>query len=417
MKRKIRHWLRTQAHSPRIVIGFSLLSGLALIGWWLRFLSPADVPALLLTLGTVGMPTLGLAWSGYRLEQSDIASDRYVRPVAWCLGGAVGLLAVALPTMLIFPWHDPVVAIAWTHFAVTAGAIGGFAVGYVEARAVQREVDATAAAVRADQLAEERQVLAYLNDLLRHEVLNSAQIIGGHASLLLEEPPTPSRKRRLETIDSETESLQAVIDDVRVMLDANARTNQPAVVDLSTLLVETVTMVQTEYTVDIDTTIPASITVDGNDGLKRIFMNVLENAIEHNDNECPHVELTVETTSETVTVTIADDGPGIPQDERATLFDRKSSNHGLGLYLVRILVTRYGGAVDLVETGPEGSVFAITLPRASSQRRQDTNEREIGPTGQHSSENAREQRDCSRNRHHGPTRESPSSVVSTASLQ
>ncbi|OVE83809.1 ATP-binding protein [Natronolimnobius baerhuensis] len=351
------------------------------------------------------MPTLGLAWGGYRLEQSDIDTDRYARPIAWCLGGAVGLLAVTLPTMLIFPWHDPVVALAWTHFAVTAGAVGGFAVGYVEARAVQREVEATAAAVRADQLDEERQVLAYLNDLLRHEVLNSAQIIGGHASLLLEEPPTTRRQARLETINRETESLQAVIDDVRVMLEANARSDQSTVVDLSTLLTETVSAMQTNYNAEINATIPASITVDGNDGLKRIFTNVLENAIEHNDNECPHVDLSVETTPETVTVTIADDGPGIPESERETLFDRKSSNHGLGLYLVRILVHRYGGTVDLVETSPEGSVFAITLPRASTQRCRSSADDEATRTDDYASDSDRKP---------GASGESASATTSTA---
>ncbi|MFC6765254.1 ATP-binding protein, partial [Natrinema soli] len=46
--------------------------------------------------------------------------------------------------------------------------------------------------------------------------------------------------------------------------------------------------------------------------------------------------------------------------------ERKSTNHGLGLSLSRILAGRYGGTVGLADTGPDGSVFVVTLPRASS---------------------------------------------------
>ena len=380
MKRKITVDRRPRIRSPWIVIGFCLCSSLALGGWWARYLSPADIPALLLTSGTIGMPTVGLAWSAYRLEQSEIDPDRYARPVTWCLGGAIGFLAVTLPTMLIFPWHDPQATIAWAHFAVTAGAVGGFTVGYIEARAVQQEVEATAAAVRADQLAEERKVLTYLNDLLRHEVLNSAQIIGGHASLLLETPPSERRRDRLETIQRESEALEAVIDDIRVMLDANANPDQSAVVDLSELLEETVAAVRTAYDVELDATVPESIAVRGNDGIERIFANVLENAIEHNDSETPHVDLTVESTPDTVTVTVSDNGPGIPPEARETLFERKSSNHGLGLYLVRILTNRYGGSVELTETGPDGSTFTVTLPRATDRPETDATVERLEPT-------------------------------------
>ncbi len=75
--------------------------------------------------------------------------------------------------------------------------------------------------------------------------------------------------------------------------------------------------------------------------------------------------MTVDEQPETVTVTVADDGPGIPDKERERLFERKSTNHGLGLYLSRILANRYGGTVDLADTGPDGSVFVVALPRAS----------------------------------------------------
>lgn len=369
--------VRLPRRAPWLVSGLGMLSVTALLGWWALLLSPTDVTFLLLSLGTTGMPALGLVWGGYRLARSEIEPTRYGRIVAWFLSGAIGVLGVTLATMLIFPWTSLVGTVLWAHFAITAGAVAGFAIGTVEARAIQREVEATAAAVRADQLAEEREVLTYLNALLRHEVLNSTQIIGGNASLLLKDVADvhdhdhnhghdhDRRRERLETIERESEALEAVIDDVRSLLDANARPNRPAVIDLAILLEETVTTMRATTDAEIDATIPESVTVEGNDGVRRIFENLLENAIEHNDSETPRVAVTAETGTETVVVTVADDGPGIPDELRETLFERKSQDHGLGLYLARILTNRYGGSIELAETGPDGSTFTVTLPRAS----------------------------------------------------
>lgn len=349
---------------PWLIGGFGGLSFAFFLGWSLWFASVLDATAVILGFATVGVPALGLVWGGYRLERSTIGPDRYGRIAQWCFGGGIGFLAINVLIMVFFPWPSTTGNISWAQFSLNVGAVGGFAVGYVEARAIQREVEATAAAVRAERLAEEREVLTYLNDLLRHEVLNSAQIIGGHASLLLEDADDRSRNH-LETIDRKSDALTDVIDDVRAMLNASRESNVSGTVDVGALLESELTALDDRAEeLEIDADVPDDVFVAGNEGLRWIFANVLENAVEHNDSEPPRVTVTVATRPETVAVEIADDGPGIPPETRETLFERKSENHGLGLYLVRILVRRYGGRVELTETGPDGSVFTVTLPRA-----------------------------------------------------
>ncbi|QSX00965.1 sensor histidine kinase [Haloterrigena alkaliphila] len=366
---------------PWLVSGFGALSFAAVLFQWLWFASTLDTAAYALGFVTVGVPALSLIWGGYHLERSAVDPARYDRVVAWCFGSGAAFLAINVLVIAFFPWYGLAGNLAWAHFALNTGAGAGFVVGYVEARAIQREVEATAAAVRAEQLADERELLTYLNDLLRHEVLNSAQIIGGHASLLREEVDDPDD--RLETIERESDALTDVIDDVRAMLNANQDLETAAVVDLSDLLTDELASLRRQFDdLEIETSIPEAVFVEGNEGISWIFANVLENAIEHDDGDAPRVAVTVETRLETVAVRVADDGPGIPADTRETLFEPKSTNHGLGLYLARILAKRYGGDVELTETGPDGSVFTVTLSRASADGTDEPTDRERATNGE-----------------------------------
>ncbi|OAQ53369.1 hypothetical protein HTG_07780 [Natrinema mahii] len=358
-------WLE-RSSLPHLISAFGGLSIAGLVGWWLAFADVLGATAYLTSLLSIGIPAVGLGWGGHRLAESDIDESRYARICKWCFGGAVGFLAVNMLSIVFFPADSVAGNTTWAHFALNTGAVGGFAVGYVEARAIQREVEATAATVRARQLEDERELLAYLNDLLRHEVLNSSQIIGGHATLLRSECDREDVHDRLETIEHESDDLVGVIEDVRAMLDANRGPQSGTAVDLVAVLEAQLAACRARFDdADIEADLPDTARVSANEGVEWIFKNILENAVEHNEGEA-RVRVTAETTPRSVVVRVADDGPGIAEADRETLFERRSTNHGLGLYLSRILANRYGGSVELRETGPDGSVFAVTLQRATA---------------------------------------------------
>ncbi|UTW55364.1 sensor histidine kinase [Kordiimonas sp. SCSIO 12610] len=69
-----------------------------------------------------------------------------------------------------------------------------------------------------------------------------------------------------------------------------------------------------------------------------------------------------------VHITIADQGPGIPQNVQDNLFkafsSAKSGGTGLGLAIARDIVLAHGGKIGLESTGPDGSTFMICLPGA-----------------------------------------------------
>lgn len=307
-----------------------------------------------------------IAGCGYWLARSDVATIRYGRVAGWCLVGVCFSVALNLPLIASTPALPLEETVLWGHYAITTGTTGGALVGINEGRAIERARAAERAEVRAERAETERSWLDYLNSLLRHEVLNNANVIAGYAELARAETDG-DLDDYLETIRHQSEDMTRVIRDIRVLIDATRDARTIRAVDLSTCLADELEDIRATYEdVEIDASLSDDVRVLADDLLPRVFGNLLSNAVEHNDSSTPRVEVSVESTPENVFVRITDDGPGVPESERETLFERSGrGDHGLGLYLSRVLVDRYGGSVELADTGGEGSTFTVSLPRAN----------------------------------------------------
>lgn len=108
------------------------------------------------------------------------------------------------------------------------------------------------------------------------------------------------------------------------------------------------------------------------DLLSVVFNNLIGNAVKHGG---PGVTVTVrvEEMDSNVLVSVEDTGPGVPDEAKKAIFHRyeeqkRGVGEGLGLYLVQILVERYGGEIhvdDRIPGRPEcGAAFRFTLKRA-----------------------------------------------------
>ncbi|MFC4450096.1 ATP-binding protein [Halorussus aquaticus] len=309
-----------------------------------------------------------LLGGGYWLGRTDLSPDRYLRVAKWVVGGMVFFFGINVVIMALTNTGDFAFRFSWGRWSANVGAAGGLLVGYVEARAIQRELEAQRAEIRAEEAESQRRWLDYLNGLLRHEVLNTANIITGYASILLDDDALDdTTEAHLATIHRQGRDMTNVIRDVQVLLETTSEPDQSKPKNLSDVLADELDQLRDTYeSVTVEASIPDDVTVLADDLLARIFSNLFRNAVEHNDSERPEVRVTVEETGETALVRVADDGPGIPANDRATLFDRSDNtgaSHGLGLYLVRTLAERYDGRVELTETGPDGSVFTVELSK------------------------------------------------------
>jgi signal transduction histidine kinase len=95
--------------------------------------------------------------------------------------------------------------------------------------------------------------------------------------------------------------------------------------------------------------------------------NLLENAVEHNDADEPRIDVGIDADGETVRLTVADNGPGIPDNQKESiLYPESGETDGSGLSLVRTLVEGYDGSVRAEDNEPRGSRFVVELPRATA---------------------------------------------------
>ena len=111
-------------------------------------------------------------------------------------------------------------------------------------------------------------------------------------------------------------------------------------------------------------------TILGDIGKLRIALhNLLENAIKYG-NPNSDIALQLSTTSTEATISIRDNGMGIPEEEQGQMFTKffRASNArahtpgvGLGLYATKAIIERHHGSISFA-TGPTGTIFTITLP-------------------------------------------------------
>lgn len=99
------------------------------------------------------------------------------------------------------------------------------------------------------------------------------------------------------------------------------------------------------------------------DRLTQVVTNLLENAVRHGAGT---VTVTIDQTGNEITLLIADEGPGIPQEHRELAFarfwqGRTHGGSGLGLYVVRGLVQAHGGRVEILDE-VKGAAIRVALP-------------------------------------------------------
>jgi two-component system OmpR family sensor kinase len=137
-------------------------------------------------------------------------------------------------------------------------------------------------------------------------------------------------------------------------------------------------LVAAPHGVTVEVTAPAESPVEGDeDLLRRLVLNLVDNAVKHSPaGGVVRVDLT--RLADTYRMTVSDQGPGIPAEAQARVFERfyrvdearsraaageQGAGAGLGLAIARWVAEAHAGTLELVRSEPGGgTVFAATLP-------------------------------------------------------
>lgn len=216
--------------------------------------------------------------------------------------------------------------------------------------------------------------------MLAHEVKNPLSGIRG-AAQLLEHMVQPEDRQMTRLIIEETDRIVKLLDRMEVFSDQpnleRRAVNIHEVLDHVIELAKNGFGKGVKFTANYDPSLPP--VYGARDQLIQIFLNLIKNATEAVETEGGEVtvgtsyrhgvRLTIPGVESLqylpLVVSIQDNGPGIPEDMRAHLFDpfitTKQGGSGLGLALVAKLVGDHGGFIDL-ESRPKSTVFNVLLP-------------------------------------------------------
>jgi len=123
------------------------------------------------------------------------------------------------------------------------------------------------------------------------------------------------------------------------------------------------------HEIELEGDLSAEVFADEN-RIEQVLNNFVTNAMKYAPNS-PKITIKVKQDDQALTVAVADEGPGIPNDKLKHLFDRyfradesgqQVSGLGLGLYISAEIIERHGGTIGVESEVGKGSTFWFSLP-------------------------------------------------------
>jgi two-component system, OmpR family, phosphate regulon sensor histidine kinase PhoR len=214
-----------------------------------------------------------------------------------------------------------------------------------------------------------------------HELKTPLTAILGYVETLLSGAMEDKKNRALflQKISDQTQRLHALILDVLELsrIESGAGLEKLEPVDLAETVSKALEILKAKMEakgIQALWEIPAGEKALGfKDGLLHVLENLLDNAVKYSPPKS-EVRVFFKPSGEGwVELSVADQGPGIPQEAQLRLFERffrvdvsrsrEAGGTGLGLSIVKHLVERMGGRVSLQSSEGKGSIFTVALPR------------------------------------------------------
>lgn len=209
---------------------------------------------------------------------------------------------------------------------------------------------------------------------LAHEIHNPLTIISGKAQvLLLQKERNPLDEKVEDVLKTIVKQTKRAADITRKLLMFSQNTGSvKEKLPLDQVLEDTLSLIAYQTSLDgieISKTMPVSLPpVYGNiHEMREVFLNLIQNAVQSVGSAGKiHCELRDHAQDQVIEFRILDSGPGIPPENLEKLFNpfftTRPEATGLGLFVTKQIVHRYGGSIRVESNPKEGTLFVVQIP-------------------------------------------------------
>lgn len=210
--------------------------------------------------------------------------------------------------------------------------------------------------------------LTVLNRVLRHNLRNDMTVVDGFAEQIAETTTDERIESWAEAIGDAGGDLLSIGESVRAFERAGGDDPTPEVLDVQEFIATVVSAAQQSYPdaiIEEELAVPEGSTIETDPGVLRVVLeHLIENAIEHDPSETPHVRVSAQRRGEPLVVAVSDSGPGIPETELGPIRSGTESDldhgSGIGLWIVRWGVDALGGELSFDVT-TSGTTVEVAL--------------------------------------------------------
>lgn len=198
--------------------------------------------------------------------------------------------------------------------------------------------------------------ISHLVEFMREDLpLDAAETLSGH----------------LDRMHERIHRMERLIEDLLAYARSGKRSVKFERIELAGLIDDILKLEPPPSTMTIQQDLKAQPFDGARTPLATVLRNLYSNAIKHHDSDTGCIVLSAREEGEHVVISVADDGPGIPQSAQGRAFrlfqtltatERKGS--GLGLAVAKRLVEVHGGSIELIShDGQRGTTFVVRWPR------------------------------------------------------